>query len=193
MSDILASPSAMPAGGTGGRPPGRHEIPIWRPTARLLVVDPDERVLLFGSVDDDDDRKHWWFTPGGGVQDGETIREAAVRELAEETGFACTEAELGPVVATSASQFTGYDGRLYLGAHTFFFLRVPHREIVSDGQEDYEIAFITGHRWWTADELRATADDVFPPPLALTGLLGRLLRGDVPDPPVRLPRRDPGS
>ena len=160
--------------------------PIWRPTARLLTVDPDERVLLFGSVDDDG--KRWWFTPGGGVQRGETVTEAAVRELAEETGFACTEAELGPVVATSASRFIGYDGRLYFGAHTFFFLRVPHREIVSDGQEDYEIAFITGHRWWTVDELRSTTDEIFPSPIALADLMRRLLRGEMPDRPVRLPR-----
>jgi 8-oxo-dGTP pyrophosphatase MutT (NUDIX family) len=170
---------------------GADMTPIWRPTARLLVVDPDERVLLFGSVDDDE--KKWWFTPGGGLQRGETVTEAAVRELAEETGFACTEAELGPVVATSAGLFTGYDGRLYFGAHTFFCLRVTRLEIVSDGQEDYELSFITEHRWWTAGELRSTADDIFPPPLALADLMGRLLRGDVPDPPIRLPRRDQGT
>lgn len=161
--------------------------PIWRPTARLLVVDPDERLLLFSSADDDG--KTYWFTPGGGVARGETVRQAAVRELAEETGFACGQAELGPVVATSSSHFTGYDRRLYLGAHTFFFLRVPRAEIVTDGREEYEHSFITGHRWWTADELRSAADGIFPPSVPLADLLGRLLRGEVPARPIRLPRR----
>ena len=84
-----------------------------------------------------------------------------MRELSEETGFACTEDELGPVVATSSALWKGdHDGTLFLGAHSFFFLRVPHPMIDTDGQEEFERSFITGHRWWTLDELRKTTDDV---------------------------------
>jgi 8-oxo-dGTP pyrophosphatase MutT (NUDIX family) len=162
------------------------ETPVWRPTARLLVVDPGDRVLLFSSADSDG--RTWWFTPGGGVHRGETVFQAAVRELSEETGFCCTEGELGPVVATSAAQWKGArDGTLFLGAHSFFFLRVPHPVIDTDGQEEFERLFITGHRWWTLDELRETTDEVLPHTLA--DLLDRLVRGDIPSPPIRLPRR----
>jgi 8-oxo-dGTP pyrophosphatase MutT (NUDIX family) len=157
--------------------------PMWRPTARILVVDPDGRVLLFSSVNGDG--KTWWFTPGGGLRRGETVTEAAVRELAEETGFVAAEAELGPVVATSASLWTGDDGQVFLGAHSFFFLRVSRAEIDTDEQEEFERSFITGHRWWTAEELRSATDRIVPP--ALDDLIGRLLRGEVPDRPVRLP------
>jgi 8-oxo-dGTP pyrophosphatase MutT (NUDIX family) len=161
------------------------ETPVWRPTARLLVVDPDQRVLLFSSADAAG--RTWWFTPGGGVHRGETVTAAAVRELSEETGFAATEAELGPVVATSAGQWRGdHDGTLFLGAHSFFFLRVPQPVVDTDGQEEFERTFITGHRWWTLDELRATTDDVVP--RSLVDLLDRLVGGDVPASPIRLPR-----
>jgi 8-oxo-dGTP pyrophosphatase MutT (NUDIX family) len=161
------------------------ETPVWRPTARLLVVDPDERVLLFSSVDSAG--RTWWFTPGGGVHRGETVTQAAVRELAEETGYACTEAELGPVVATSSAQWRGAaDGTLFLGSHSFFFLRVAHPVVDTGGQEDFERSLISGHRWWTLAELRRTADLVLPP--TLVDLLERILGGEVPERPIRLPR-----
>src|SRR5436190_10999155 len=58
-------------------------MPRFRPTARLLVLDPADRVLLFSATDS---RGRVWFTPGGGVHRGESLEAAAVRELAEETG-----------------------------------------------------------------------------------------------------------
>ena len=46
---------------------------------------------------------------------------------------------------------------------------------------------ITGHRWWTVAELRAATERIAP--LGLADLVDRLLRGDIPARPVRLPRR----
>jgi 8-oxo-dGTP pyrophosphatase MutT (NUDIX family) len=160
--------------------------PIWRPTARILLADPEGRLLLFSAREADGER--WWFTPGGGVHRGETVRAAAVRELVEETGLACTQAALGPVVATSMSLWLAPgEGKLFLGAHSFFFLRVSDQKLNTDGQEDLERSMITGHRWWSVADLRAATERIAP--LGLAGLLDRLLRGDIPSRPVRLPRR----
>jgi ADP-ribose pyrophosphatase YjhB (NUDIX family) len=74
-------------------------VPTFRPTARLLVLDPAGRILLFSAVDR---RGRVWFTPGGGVHRGESLEAAAARKLAEETGHLRTEAEIGPLVATCA-------------------------------------------------------------------------------------------
>jgi 8-oxo-dGTP pyrophosphatase MutT (NUDIX family) len=160
--------------------------PVWRPTARILLADPRGRVLLFSAQEADGER--WWFTPGGGVHRGETVRAAAVRELFEETGFSCGEAELGPVVATSSSLWQATaEGKLFLGAHSFFFLRVPGQQIDTGGQEELERSMITGHRWWSVADLRAATERISP--LGLADLVGRLLCGDIPGRPVRLPRR----
>jgi 8-oxo-dGTP pyrophosphatase MutT (NUDIX family) len=150
------------------------------------VADPEGRVLLFSAQEEDEER--WWFTPGGGVHNGETVRAAGVRELFEETGFAVTEAGLGPVVATSSSLWLAKEeGKLFLGAHSFFFLRVPRAMLNTDGQEDLERALITGHRWWSVADLRTATERITP--LGLADLMERLLSGDIPERPVRLPRR----
>ncbi len=122
---------------------------------------------------------------------GETVKAAGVRELFEETGFAVTETALGPVVATSTGLWRAEEGKLYLGAHSFFFVRVPDTTLNTDGQEDLERSMITGHKWWSAAELRTASERISP--LGLADLLDRLLCGDVPVPPVRLPRRAPSD
>ena len=150
------------------------------------MADPEGRVLLFSAREADGER--WWFTPGGGVDRGETVAAAAVRELFEETGFAVAEAGLGPVVATSSSHWQAEEsGKLYLGAHSFFFVRVTQTKLNTDGREDLERALITGHRWWSVADLRAATERITP--LRLADLMDRLLRGDIPERPVRLPRR----
>ncbi len=50
---------------------------------QTVVLDADGRVLL---VRNSYDRAHQWRLPGGGAKGHETIRQAALRELHEETG-----------------------------------------------------------------------------------------------------------
>lgn len=161
------------------------QIPRWRPTARIFLVDPADRILLFSSADPDATTT-WWFTPGGAMRRGETFHAAAVRELREETGYTCTEAELGPLVATSAGTWPAGAGKPpYFSADSFFFLRVPHADIDTGGQDDDERVYLTGHRWWTLPELRSATAVIWP--LGLADLLEALLRDGPPQQPVRLP------
>jgi hypothetical protein len=79
------------------------------------------------------------------------------------------------------------EGKLFLGAHSFFFLRVADQRIDTAGQEELERALLSGHHWWSVAELRAATERIAP--LGLADLMDRLLRGDIPRRPVRLPRR----
>ena len=142
---------------------------------------PADRVLLFSATDP---RGQVWFTPGGGVHRGESLEAAAVRELAEETGHVRAEADIGPLVATSAGLWPAGNGLTFFGADSFFLVRVAGAWVDTGGQEALERSVITGHRWWTAAELRATSDKITPNGLA--DLVDSLLRAGPPATPVRL-------
>jgi 8-oxo-dGTP diphosphatase len=71
--------------------------PEGRPPVRVragAIVIAEDRLLLIEFVDEGGDR--WYELPGGGVEPGESIEAAVVRELLEETGLAGT---IGPQVA----------------------------------------------------------------------------------------------
>jgi 8-oxo-dGTP pyrophosphatase MutT (NUDIX family) len=156
-------------------------MPRFRPTARLLVLDPAGRILLFSATGP---RGQVWFTPGGGVHRGESLEAAAARDLAEETGHVRAEADIGPVVATSAGLWTTAGGRTFFGADAYFLVRVAEPRVNTDGQEALERSVITGHRWWTTGELRVTRDKIVP--CGLSDLVDSLLGDGVPAAPVRL-------
>ena len=72
----------MTAPATPPAPPG------YRPCVGILLIDGEGRIFVGERLDTPDA----WQMPQGGIDEGETPEQAAVRELAEETGI--TSAEL---------------------------------------------------------------------------------------------------
>ncbi len=148
-----------------------------RQAGRVLVVDTTGRVLLLHGFDPARPDEPYWFTVGGGAKPGESLAQAAARELREETGLVATAAELGDPVWHEVTEF-GFDGRRYRQEQDFFLLRVRAPEISADGLDDEEAAVIDGHRWWSAAELEATIESCYP--RELPRLLRSLLPGLLP-------------
>jgi 8-oxo-dGTP pyrophosphatase MutT (NUDIX family) len=137
---------------------------IVRRAARVMLVDERGRVLLFCGQDPGNaDAPPFWFTPGGGLDDGETVEEGARREVFEETGLAL--GELGDVVFERVAEFQ-FDGEQYRQSEQFFCTRVDWFDVVRDGWTDVEQRFMSEHRWWALEELRAATEVVYPTQLA---------------------------
>ena len=53
---------------------------LWNGASAIIIK--DNRVLMIRTIDSNS-----WSIPSGGVEDGETVEEACIREVAEETGY----------------------------------------------------------------------------------------------------------
>ncbi len=155
-----------------------------RKVARLILLDPLDRILLLHGHEPDDPSDDWWFTPGGGVEGAETLEEAALRELAEETGI--TDAELGQVLWLRRCSFP-FAGRRWDQDEWYFLARtaVAHQPLPgAAGLTELERRTVAGARWWTCGELTRTHETVYPTRLA--ELLRTLLDEGPPAQPVVL-------
>ncbi|MGW2839005.1 NUDIX hydrolase [Streptomyces sp. NPDC001493] len=152
-----------------------------RTVARVVLLDPQDRILLMHGFEPDDPGTTWWFTPGGGLEGDESHEEAARRELAEETGI--TEVELGPVLWKRRCSFP-FDGRRWEQDESYFLARTERTATDLGGLTDLERRSVTGLRWWTSAELQATRETVYPTKLA--ELLRRLLDEGSPSVPLIL-------
>ncbi|MFI6696553.1 NUDIX hydrolase [Streptomyces sp. NPDC050433] len=152
-----------------------------RKVSRVVLLDPDDRILLMHGYEPDDPTRDWWFTPGGGLEGEETREEAALRELAEETGI--TDVELGPVLWRRTCSFP-FDGRRWEQDEWYFLARTAQTETTVEGQTELERRSVAGLRWWTSAELSTARETVYPTRLA--GLLRTLLDEGPPGAPVLL-------
>jgi 8-oxo-dGTP pyrophosphatase MutT (NUDIX family) len=137
-----------------------------RQTARVLLLDPGGLVLLFEDSDPGlPGRPTFWITPGGALDPGETIEQAALRELAEETGLVLDPALLrGPIAHRTVVH--AYSDKIVEQDETYFVARVaPFVVDVAGHTLDEQTTFV-GHRWWSRAEILATSALVWPTALA---------------------------
>ena len=130
---------------------------VLRQAARLVVIDPDSKVLLFQY---EGDRRKWWATPGGGLEAEETFEEAAAREAMEELSLTCTT--LIPLWCRTV-EFT-IRGQLIRQVECYFLTRLsrPDAALGHTMREAHRREGIVAARWWSLEEIDTTSERVFP-------------------------------
>jgi NAD+ diphosphatase len=134
---------------------GAQHFPRTDPAVIMLVVDDDDRCLLGHNAARD---ATWYSTLAGFVEPGESLEDAVVREVAEETGVVVDR------VVYAGSQPWPFPSSLMLGFKT----HAVGTAIAVDGVE------ITKARWFTRDELRREVEAgrlVIPSTISISGAL----------------------
>lgn len=151
--------------------PSRDE-PLVRQAGRVLLFDTDDRVLLVAHRPGDGGRV--WTAPGGGLRPGESHRQAAHRELVEETGV---EVELGAQVIERQATFV-FRG-IWLEQHERWYL--AHTVAFEASDAPLDDADVDRAEWWSAERLRDTDERLGPDSLA--EVVDTVVRDGPPDEP----------
>lgn len=159
--------------------------PRRRLRASIVLLDSEGRVFLFEAIDP---LGHWhvplWMTVGGGVEPGETVVDAGVRELREETGIQVDS--LGDCIC-HWDAVCPWGDEMWHFDEQFFVVRVtdsraikltPHTE-----QEKRDFPGLAT-RWWTVTDVLAS-DLAFAPP-DLGAILSLYLAGSITNGPIEL-------
>ncbi len=127
--------------------------PTLRLAARVLPVSPEGRVLLLQEQNPAIPGVLYWGSIGGAVDPGESLAEAAVRELHEETGIVALPAALVGPVLRAEQPFT-WAGRDYANDAHFFALPLAESvDVTFDNLVEEEMGNMLGSAWWTPQDL----------------------------------------
>ncbi|WP_081333171.1 NUDIX hydrolase [Burkholderia vietnamiensis] len=133
-----------------------------RRAARLLICNDAGGILLFRfiAMPVTPTQQSYWGTPGGGLDEGESFEQAAVRELLEETGIEVSS--VGEEVGRREAVVLLPTGEQVLSEERYFFVRVPNC-VISKARWTREERDVTlGYRWWCLADLRNNTEEVRP-------------------------------
>jgi 8-oxo-dGTP pyrophosphatase MutT (NUDIX family) len=146
---------------------------VKRRAARVLPVDADGRVLLQLGRELHRRSDRFWLTIGGGAERGETLAEAAAREMREEAGIDVDPAELGAPIGTTVIEYRAFALLPVTQSQTYFAIAVDDAEVSLEHQSLIERLVIERHEWLSADELASRPERLADPEMP------RLMRAAV--------------
>ncbi|MCB9798883.1 NUDIX domain-containing protein [Candidatus Nomurabacteria bacterium] len=129
-----------------------EDEPIHMRAGGYVCVTKDDTILLVNPT-----WSHFWEFPGGGVDPGEHIQDAAIRECMEETGYSIQISSETPFAVTESFYVSPSNGKFYQNIGVFF-----HAKLTSE-TPDAEKVFrdeIRQIRWVPKNEI---TEEIFHP------------------------------
>jgi len=129
-----------------------------RCSARLIILDQEGRLLLFRYQDEH--KPAFWSTAGGELQAEEEYRDAARRELQEETGF---KFEIGPLLHEREDIYAVARSQPARWVEHYFLVECDRAGVPSRANwTDEERTTIQDWKWWTLAEMREQPKSFLP-------------------------------
>ena len=113
-----------------------HE-PMLIPHAVVILFNEEGKVLFEVRADDG-----YLDFPGGSIDMGEEVKEAAKRELYEETGLIADELELFDVYSGPITKYTYFNKDVIYGVDTFYVCKKYHGALKPQKEEVKELVFL---------------------------------------------------
>ncbi len=135
-----------------------------RETARVLLVSPEKTFLLLKThFDPEVGLPPRWLTPGGGIDQGETPKTAAVRELREETGLFIEIDRLDEPIMVTSGRWDWADGKsFHTYTDTIFEFVTEEFQPDTSGFTQDEYRDVLEYRWWSLTDLLKSVEPLGP-------------------------------
>ncbi len=160
-----------------------------RNSVKILLMNENKEILLMCADDPSttskDGKYHgrFWFPIGGKIEEGESVQEAALREIFEETGITKDNIELGPIVWFGEFDLV-LSGKLQHLKEQFIVGRTKQKNISLDNLTNEERAVVKHVNWFSLDKIKHSTDVIFP--VVLPDYLPDILAGNYPAQPIEI-------
>lgn len=163
-------------------------IPI-RNSVKVILLNNKNELLLM--IQDDpkiksaDSKYHgrFWSMIGGAIEPGETLHEAALREVFEETGIRLKEGDLGPLVWFGEFDLVFKDKPVHL-KQSFIVAKTRQDQITLSNLTKEEKEVVETLAWFSLDQIKNSREIIYP--IVLPLYLPDILSGCYPASPVEI-------
>ena len=158
-----------------------------RKSVKALLLNNNDELLLIRANDPKttsaDGVYHgpFWYLAGGKLEQGETLQEAAIREIKEETGI--DKLTLGPIV-WHGSYNLRLNGTLTHMQQTFIVARTPQTTLAPTALTEWEKTSITDMAWFSLEKIQNFHEIIYP--TLLPSYLPDIIAGNYPSSPIEL-------